>query len=218
MNKRPSYRTLAAICAATFLPAAMAVGGLAGSITKLINPDNIDVWQPLAYLGHAIIPGIVTFTILFALSIIFIILIVKQENSKEGKMRKLLLIILFGCMLNAEAQLPMLKISANKRFFQTADGKPFFWLGDTGWLLFIKCKKEDAIKYLDDRKQKGYNVIQVMLIHDISLGVNAYGDSSIHNKDVSKLVIKDEHGVDDLQYGYWDHVDFIIDEAANTLQ
>jgi hypothetical protein len=45
------------------------------------------------------------------------------------------------------------------------------------------------------------------------MGVNAYGDSSIHNKDVSKLVVKDEHVVNGLQYGYWDHVDFIIKEA-----
>jgi hypothetical protein len=110
--------------------------------------------------------------------------------------------------------LPLLKISSNKRFFQTADGKPFFWLGDTGWLLFAKCKREDAIKYLDDRKQKGFNVIQVMLIHDVKLAVNVYGDSSIHNGDVSKPVINDEHVVDDLKYTYWDHVDFIIDEAA----
>lgn len=129
-------------------------------------------------------------------------------------MKKYFTIALLLTTFTANAQLQTLKISANKRYFQTADGKPFFWLGDTGWLLFIKCKKEDAIKYLDDRKAKGFNVIQVMLIHDINLGVNAYGDSSIHNKDVSQLVIKDEHVVDDLQYGYWDHVDFIIDEAA----
>jgi hypothetical protein len=128
--------------------------------------------------------------------------------------KKFLLIILLGSLLKVDAQLPQLKISANKRFFQTADGKPFFWLGDTGWLLFIKCKKEDALKYLDDRKQKGFNVIQVMLIHDVKLPVNVYGDSSIHNGDVSKPVINDEHIIDDLKYTYWDHVDFIIDEAA----
>ena len=129
-------------------------------------------------------------------------------------MKKFLLIILLGSLLKADAQVQQLKISANKRFFQTADGKPFFWLGDTGWLLFAKCKKEDAIKYLDDRKEKGFNVIQVMLIHDVKLAVNVYGDSSIHNGDVSKPVTNDEHIIDDLKYTYWDHVDFIIDEAA----
>jgi len=129
-------------------------------------------------------------------------------------MKKIFLIILLGSLLNADAQLPLLKISGNKRFFVTGNNKPFFWLGDTGWLLFIKCKKEDALKYLDDRKQKGFNVIQVMLIHDVKLAVNAYGDSSIHNGDVSKPVTVDENIIGDLKYTYWDHVDFIINEAA----
>ncbi len=128
-------------------------------------------------------------------------------------MKKYFTIALLFISQMTAAQVQPLEISANKRFFQTADGKPFFWLGDTGWLLFIKCKKEDAIKYLDDRKAKGFNVIQVMLIHDVKLAVNAYGDSSIHNGDVSKPVITDEHIMDDLKYTYWDHVDFIIKEA-----
>lgn len=117
-------------------------------------------------------------------------------------MKKLFTIALLFAALCSHAQLQPLKISANKRYFQTADSKPFFWMGDTGWLLFIKCKKEAAVQYLDDRKQKGFNVVQVMLVHDIDLGVNAYGDSSIHNKDVSQPVIKDQHVIDDLQYGY----------------
>ena len=29
-----------------------------------------------------------------------------------------------------------LKVSENKRFLVTADGQPFFWLGDTAWELF----------------------------------------------------------------------------------
>lgn len=130
-------------------------------------------------------------------------------------MRKLLILILIACCSTQQgtAQLKQLKVSANKRFFQTADGKPFFWLGDTGWLLFKKCKREDAVLYLDDRQRKGYNVIQVMLVHDVNDAVNVYGDSSIHNKDVSKPVLNDEHIVDDMKYGFWDHVDYIIREA-----
>jgi hypothetical protein len=130
-------------------------------------------------------------------------------------MKKIISFILLLCFLHTDAQVKQLKISANKRFFSTADGKPFFWLGDTGWLLFIKCKREDALQYLDDRKQKGYNVIQVMLVHDINLGVNAYGDSSLHNKDVSKPVITPDKSFEKpAEYDFWDHVDYIIDEAA----
>ena len=129
-------------------------------------------------------------------------------------MKTILSLILVISFLKVDAQLPLLQVSANKRFFQTADGKPFFWLGDTGWLLFIKCKRDDGIKYLDDRRQKGFNVIQVMLIHDVKLAVNAYGDSSIHNGDVSKPVVEDENVINGSVYTYWDHVDYLIDEAA----
>src|SRR5215216_98457 len=61
-----------------------------------------------------------------------------------------------------------LRVSANGRYFMTADGKPFFWLGDTGWLLFSKLKREEAIQYLDDRRKKGFNVIQVMVLHTVA--------------------------------------------------
>lgn len=31
-----------------------------------------------------------------------------------------------------------LTFSSNGHYLKTQDGKPFFWLGDTGWLLFSK--------------------------------------------------------------------------------
>ena len=39
---------------------------------------------------------------------------------------------------------PRLAVSANKRFLVTADGKPFFWLGDTAWELFHRTTREEA--------------------------------------------------------------------------
>ncbi len=38
--------------------------------------------------------------------------------------------------------LPALKVSENQRFFQTEEGEPIFWLGDTGWLLLNKLTRE----------------------------------------------------------------------------
>ncbi|RYG08190.1 MAG: DUF4038 domain-containing protein, partial [Chitinophagaceae bacterium] len=107
-----------------------------------------------------------------------------------------------------------LKVSENGRYLMTADEKPFFWLGDTGWLLFGKLDREEAVKYLDDRKEKGFNVIQVMVLHEVP-SVNVYGDSSVLNKNVATpAVTKGKDFKDATQYDYWDHVDFIINEAA----
>lgn len=115
----------------------------------------------------------------------------------------------------ADAQLQQLKISANKRFFQTADGKPFFWLGDTGWLLFVKCNREEAILYLETRKQQGFNVVQAMVLHDMNNTKNVYGDYALADFDASKPNVTPGNDPGNAeQYDYWDHIDFIIDEAA----
>ena len=129
-------------------------------------------------------------------------------------MKKIFPAILLCFFINANAQLPLLKISANKRFFQTAEGKPFFWLGDTGWLLFVKCNRQEAIQYLDTRKQQGFNVIQVMVLHDVN-NKNAYGDYALKNANVSMPNITPGNNFNDsIAYDYWDHVDFIINEAG----
>jgi hypothetical protein len=107
-----------------------------------------------------------------------------------------------------------LKISSNARYFTTANNDPFFWLGDTGWLLFSKLDREEAEKYLEDRRQKGFNVIQVMVLHNVS-AANVYGDSALVNKDVARPVITEGNSfTDSAQYDYWDHVDFVISKAA----
>jgi hypothetical protein len=132
-------------------------------------------------------------------------------------MKNILTIILMVCytLANAQTNLPLLKISPNKRAFVTGNNDPFFWLGDTGWLLFVKLKREEAIQYLDDRKQKGFNVIQVMLVHDIKLGANAYGDSALYNGDVATPKTTPGNSFsNEAEYDFWDHVDYIIAEAA----
>lgn len=102
-----------------------------------------------------------------------------------GNIKKMLLGLLLFLSVNAISQMQPLKVSANKRYFQTKDGKPFFWLGDTGWLLFVKCKREDAVLYLDTRKRQGFNVIQAMVLHDFNNTKNVYGDWALKNFDVS---------------------------------
>lgn len=49
------------------------------------------------------------------------------------------------------------------------DEKPFFWLGDTAWLLFENLSLEEAKTYLKNRYSLGFNVIQATLLHTVSL-------------------------------------------------
>lgn len=132
-----------------------------------------------------------------------------------GFIKKMILGFLLLSCVNGSAQMPLLKVSANKRFFSTADGKPFFWLGDTGWLLFVKCNREEAVQYLETRKKQGFNVVQVMVLHDMNNTKNVYGDLALINEDVSKPnTTAGNNFADTAAYDYWDHVDFIVDQAA----
>lgn len=116
---------------------------------------------------------------------------------------------------DAQVQPQLLKVSQNKRYFTTADGKPFFWLGDTGWLLFVKLTREETDAYLEDRKQKGFNVIQVMVLHDVKHAVNVYGDSAlVNNNPAMPKTTPGNSFKDSVQYDFWDHVDYVINKAA----
>jgi hypothetical protein len=107
-----------------------------------------------------------------------------------------------------------LRVSENKRFLVTKNGDPFFWLGDTGWLLFTKLSREEAEKYFEDRSQKGFNVIQVMVLHDVKKAVNFYGDSALVNHNIDLPLTTTGNSINDpLQYDYWDHVDYLINLA-----
>ncbi len=66
-----------------------------------------------------------------------------------------------------------IRVSANGRYFVDQNGKPFFWSGDTQWQLLRCFTLEEAEIILENRKNKGFTVIQVM--------VTGVGDGTIAN-------------------------------------
>jgi len=73
-------------------------------------------------------------------------------------------------------------------YLQFEDGEPFFWLGDTGWELFHRLTKEEISRYLENRRQKGFNVIQAVILAEFS-GLkkgNQYGEVPLINLDPEK--------------------------------
>ncbi len=125
----------------------------------------------------------------------------------------ILLLFLAACQVQQKKQeqrMPLLEVSDNGRYFQTEDGKPFFWLGDTGWLLFTKLTREEANEYLSKRKDEGYNVIQVMVLHSLN-AKNIYGDSALINKSVAHPLVSEGNDFNDsVQYDFWDNVDYVV--------
>src|ERR1700682_1254532 len=60
-----------------------------------------------------------------------------------------------------------LKISPNGRYFVDQRDKPFFYLGDTAWLLFQRLDHQEVEEYLQDRSRKGFTIIQAYVIRGL---------------------------------------------------
>lgn len=101
-----------------------------------------------------------------------------------------------------------LKVTRDGRYFCHGDGTPFFWMGDTGWLLPERLDREEAVEYLSGASAAGFNVVQVQVINGVP-AYNAYGHCS-HPSGYDFSSVENE-GND----GYWQHLDYIIDKAAD---
>ncbi|HZN64330.1 MAG TPA: DUF4038 domain-containing protein, partial [Tepidisphaeraceae bacterium] len=106
------------------------------------------------------------------------------------------------------AQAPQrLRVSDNKRFLVRQDGTPFFWLGDTAWELFHRLNREQADQYLQDRAEKGFTVIQAVVLAELD-GLddpNPYGHTPLRSNDPTKP-----------NEDYFKHVDYVVNKA-NSL-
>jgi len=123
---------------------------------------------------------------------------------------RIFIVLAFGCLIASAAPLPRLKVSDNKRFLVTADGQPFFWLGDTTWELFHRLNREEAVQLFENRAARKFNVLQSVAIAELEghTDPNPYGHLPFIDLDVTKPAVKDGP-----QNDYWDHVDFIVTEA-----
>ena len=77
----------------------------------------------------------------------------------------------------------MLRVSADKRHFEQADGTPFYWLGDTWWTGLSDRLSWDAFQKLTaNRKAKGFTVVQIVAGLVPSNEEQAPVDPGFHNE------------------------------------
>jgi hypothetical protein len=99
-----------------------------------------------------------------------------------------------------------LKVSDNKRYLVHQDGTPFFYLGCTAWELFHRLNREEADRYLENRRQKGFTVIQAVVLAELD-GLdtpNPYGHKPLLNNDPTTP-----------NEDYFQHVDYIVNKAQD---
>lgn len=102
-----------------------------------------------------------------------------------------------------------LVISSNNRYLQFENGRPFFWLGDTGWLVPQHLDRAEVEYYFNKCHRAGYNMVQIQVM-DAVPSYNIYGQQSLpYGWDFTKA---DPEGV----YSYWDHLDYIIRKAEQN--
>ncbi len=84
------------------------------------------------------------------------------------------------------------------------DNRAFVWVGDTAWELFHRLSREEAVEYLQNRAEKGFSVIQAVVLAELD-GVrtpNYYGDLPLIDGDPGKP-----------NEAYFEHVDFIVEKV-----
>lgn len=95
-----------------------------------------------------------------------------------------------------------LKVSGDGRHFCCGE-EPFFFLGDTAWLLFHQLTPEESYLYLKNRKELGYNVILADFIHTADQK-NRAGDSALVSGNPARP---------DTEGNFWNHVDAVVEMA-----
>jgi hypothetical protein len=145
--------------------------------------------------------------------------------------------LVFTCLLHAplgsvgqDAEPPWLtngalQVPASSHRIEHANGTPFLWLGDTAWGMFQQLTREEVDRYLDQRRDLGFTVIQsVAFWYPHGGGIdsgphnaaNAYGHRPFAGgedaPDTAKpLVVAGGSAM--APNDYWDHADYIVAAA-----
>ena len=115
---------------------------------------------------------------------------------------KSLLLLVFSVFLY-QLSFSQFSISDNHHYL-LKNGKPFYWLGDTGWELFHRLTKEEADQYLGRRSKQGFTVIQAVVLAEMD-GLhtpNAYGNKPLIDDDPTRP-----------NEAYFKQVDYVVDKA-----
>lgn len=104
------------------------------------------------------------------------------------------------------SHLPPIQVHPEGRFLMTSQGKPFFWLADTAWELFHRLTRDEARRFLANRAQKGFTVIQAVILAEFD---------GLRTPTPDGLLPLDDADPTRPNEAYFAHVDAIIRMAAD---
>jgi len=100
-----------------------------------------------------------------------------------------------------------LKVSPDGRYFVDQEGKPFFYLGDTCWLLFQRPNREEVDEYLTDRATKGFTVIQAYVLRGLG---QKHPDGNSSLLDATPLIDRNPARPNE---EFFKNVDYVVNRA-----
>ncbi|MBR9699920.1 DUF4038 domain-containing protein [Candidatus Woesearchaeota archaeon] len=99
-----------------------------------------------------------------------------------------------------------MSVSADDRHLEDQNGEPFLMIGDTPWSLIVGVTPAEAQLYLDNRKAKGFNTLLINTIEHYFNGPANYA---------GEIPFNDPNDWSTINEAYWQHADFIIQEALD---
>jgi hypothetical protein len=115
--------------------------------------------------------------------------------------------------------------SANGRYMLDASNAPFLIIGDAPHSILANLSNSDAVTYLTDRGQRGFNALWIELLCDSytfgygNEGTPNYGRDVNGNNPFTATLAGGYYDLTTPNEAYWSHVDYIVQQAAaNGLQ
>lgn len=98
-----------------------------------------------------------------------------------------------------------LVVDSSRRFLAFEDGDHFPYFGDTAWELFHRLDKKSTETYLENRRQKGFTVIQAVILAELDGLVvpNSEGNVPLLGRDPSHP-----------NENYFKHIDWVVERAC----
>ena len=109
-------------------------------------------------------------------------------------------------IMKEEEMMEKLRISENRRYFVTADGKPFTWIADTDWTIPQRLKWDDVEYLMKKRKSQGFTVLQIVAL-------DPERDMEMHSPSGEKALLNDDP--DTPNERYFEYLDWILDKAES---
>ncbi len=116
-----------------------------------------------------------------------------------------LLSVIAPSLAAAAPELKPLRVNPGGHYLETAEGRPFFWLGDTAWELIHATTRDECSYYLSTRARQGFTVIQTNVLGEMN-GLNKPTPEGLRP-------FKDNDPAQPVE-AYFDRVVQIVDEAA----